>query len=409
MEDEILPSVVESGITDGSAGFPTNSTGWFEEISRDPQDGERRDFLAAMVWTRIAEGEDYAAVELVEEHGYAGALDVIFAETNGTTGTSPLNKNLARWTQRFDPQASRRDRERIEKLGGFLYPGDSRWPEGLNDLGLQRPLGLWFHGNADALKNAAFAIVGSRASSTYGNNIASDIAWGMAERGISIVSGGAFGIDAVAHEACVRAKGQTIVVFAGGVDRPYPRANTGLFGDILAGGGVFVSENPPGSAPLRHRFLGRNRIIAALADATLVAEAPYRSGALSTAHHALAIGREVGAVPGPVTAPGSAGCHRLLREGAQCITGFSDALQMLGIDPAIEEQLSIPTDSGDPMFGDPLTVRLRDALPVTRPVPAAKLAQRTGITVLEAMRCLGGLEMKGIAEQTSAGWRLRGR
>ncbi|WP_182049243.1 DNA-processing protein DprA [Changpingibacter yushuensis] len=368
-------------------------------------DDERR---AAMIWTRLAEGEDHAAVQLVEKLGYAGALDWLCTAMDSGNTAPAMRAHVERWANRVDEASFDRDRERIERIGGFMYPGDSRWPEQLNDLGMQRPLGLWFQGDRAALERVQLAMVGSRAATSYGTRMASEIAWGVTEREFGIVSGGAFGIDATAHAACVRAQGRTVVVFAGGVDKPYPTANAGLFGEVLATGGLFLSENPPGSAPLRHRFLGRNRIIAALAKACLVVEAPYRSGALSTARHALSIGRDVGAVPGPVTSPCSAGCHRLLREGAQCVTTTAEAIEMLGYEYGTSEQLGLPIPAAhdDPMSGDPVTVRVRDALPKMRPAPPPRIAQLAGVGLSATLSALGALEMAGVAEQVGGLWRL---
>ncbi|MCI2002795.1 MAG: DNA-processing protein DprA, partial [Ancrocorticia sp.] len=287
--------------------------------------------MAAMAWTRLAEGEDSAANRLVRAVGFHGALRLVEQASHGETAELAAHGiDPARWVGRFDPTQFEKDRTTGESLGGFIWPGDPMWPPGFEYLGETAPLGLWYRGTLEALRrpreNAepddvpALAIVGSRAASTYGVRIASAIASEASEAGVTIVSGGAIGIDAAAHRGALAVHGRTSVVFAGGLDRPYPVSHGSLFHSVLDSGGVLVSESPPGSSPLRHRFLARNRIIAALANATVVVEASYRSGALSTARHALTIGRSVGAVPGPVTSPSSVGCHRLLREGAICVT-----------------------------------------------------------------------------------------
>ncbi len=386
--------------------------------------------LAAMAWTRLAEGEDVYATALVESFGYAKALQWLYDAQAGATVDKRLRTSVARWCGRLDTEAFERDVERSAKLGGFLMPGDPLWPENLMDLGETRPLGLWYHGNPEVLKRLSLAIVGSRDATDYGLRIARDLAFELSEQGVVIVSGGAFGIDTAAHRGALAANGQTVAVLAGGVDRPYPRQNASLFGEVLAAGGVIVSESPPGAQPLRHRFLARNRIIAGLSVATVVAEAPVRSGAISTARHALGINREVGAVPGPVTSPRSAGCHMLMRSGAICVTSVKEVCELMGFvtegesHPVVRvnEQLTLGLDTeeigfgearrvvtasvDDPLAGHPLAVRVRDALPVRRACAVSRIAVTAGVSVPEALKGLGMLEMKGIAEQVGDGWRL---
>ena len=143
---------------------------------------------------------------------------------------------------------------------------------------------------------------------------------GLSDRGFVIVSGGAYGIDAAAHRATLASGGVTVAFLAGGADRLYPAGNSELLRRI-ASEGVVAAELPPGSAPTRWRFLMRNRLIAAAASATVVVEAGHRSGSLNTAGHAAHMGRPLGAVPGSVLSPASAGCHRLIREyAATCVT-----------------------------------------------------------------------------------------
>ena len=386
--------------------------------------------LAAMAWTRLAEGEDAIATALVDNLGYANALEWLREAQAGAPVNERLRTSVARWCGRLDTEAFERDVQRSAKLGGFLMPGDSLWPENLMDLGDVRPLGLWYHGDPEALKRLSLAIVGSRDATEYGLRIARDFAFELSEQGVVIVSGGAFGIDTAAHRGALAAGGKTVVVLAGGVDRPYPRQNASLFGEVLAAGGVIVSESPPGAQPLRHRFLARNRIIAGLSLATVVAEAPVRSGAISTARHALGIGRHVGAVPGPVTSPRSGGCHMLMRSDATCVTSVKEIRELLGFvsegesHPVarVNEQLALSFDGGvvgpgearcvsagsvdDPLAGHPLAVRVRDALPVRRACSVTSIATTAGVSVPEAFKGLGMLEMKGVAEQVGDGWRL---
>ena len=152
-----------------------------------------------------------------------------------------------------------------------------------------------------------------------------EITAGLVERGHTIVSGAAYGIDGMAHRAALASAGRTVAYLAGGVDRFYPSGHDALLTRIVETGAV-VSELPCGSAPTKWRFLMRNRLIAASTKATLVVEAGWRSGSLNVAGYATSLNRPVGAVPGPVTTAASAGCHRLMREfGATVITSADEA------------------------------------------------------------------------------------
>ena len=213
----------------------------------------------------------------------------------------------------------------------FITPEDDHWPTGLNSLGETRPLGLWVYGQLDALRLPSVAVVGARSSTHYGEWAAADIAAGIAAAGWCVVSGGAYGIDAAAHRGALAANGTTIAFLAGGVDVAYPRSNEMLFRAITETGAL-VSESPPGAQPLRHRFLVRNRLIAAASLATVVVEARLRSGASATASHAASLGRDVMAVPGAITSAASAGCHQLIRDGAVLVTSAADVFELVGGD-----------------------------------------------------------------------------
>ena len=197
----------------------------------------------------------------------------------------------------------------------LVVPGDPEWPGQLADLGDDQPYALWLRGNADLRFSClrSVAIVGSRAATAYGSYVAAEFAASVAARGLAVVSGGAFGVDAAAHRGALGADGVTVAVLACGVDMSYPTAHAELF-DAIAAQGVLASEWPPGRHVSRLRFLVRNRVIAALATGTLVVEASQRSGALNTARHARDLRRRLMAVPGPVTSDLSAGCHQVIRE-----------------------------------------------------------------------------------------------
>src|SRR3984885_10130635 len=211
----------------------------------------------------------------------------------------------------------------------LVFPGEPEWPSQLDDLGDARPLLLWIRGNAD-LRYASLqsvAVVGARAATNYGTKMAIELGATLAERCTTVVSGGAFGIDAGAHQGALAADGLTVAVLAGGLSYGYPKAHAGLFAAIAAPGAA-VSECPPDQHPTRPGFLVRNRIIAALGRGTVVVEAALRSGALNTARHARELCRPVMAVPGPAYSEQSAGCHELIRDyGAMCVTDARDVLE----------------------------------------------------------------------------------
>ena len=188
----------------------------------------------------------------------------------------------------------------------FIWPGHEFWPRNMNDLGLRTPIGLWYRGNIENMNPLSISIVGSRSATDYGENVASDLAMKLSALNIDVVSGGAIGIDAAAHHGALSGEGFTIAVLAGGVDVNYPKSNSLLF-EKIAANGLILSEVPPQTAPIRHRFLIRNRLIAALSNATLVVEAKIKSGAMSTAGEAGAIGRDVMAIPGSIHSGSSAG------------------------------------------------------------------------------------------------------
>jgi DNA processing protein len=215
-----------------------------------------------------------------------------------------------------------------ETSSTFLTPEDPRWPTKVNQLPCP-PIGLLVKGNVSILNNKSFSIVGTRNPTPYGTRIAGDFAAGFVDREWDIVSGGAYGIDSAAHRGALVAEGRTIAVIASGIDLQYPSGNTRLFEEICENGAI-VTEVMPGVPALPHRFLTRNRIIAALSQATLVVEAAFRSGSLRTARDAAELMRPVMAIPGPINSPSSEGCHRLIGErAAELVTSVADAIELI--------------------------------------------------------------------------------
>jgi len=210
----------------------------------------------------------------------------------------------------------------------FLTPQDLTWPQSVNDLAAP-PIGLVIKGDPRLLTGNSLAIVGTRNPTQYGVRIAQDFAAGFVDRDWAIISGGAYGIDAAAHKGALIAEGVTVAVIAAGIDINYPAGNARLFAEI-AELGCLVSEVTPGTPAIPSRFLTRNRLIAALSNATLVVEAAFRSGSLRTARDAAELMRPVMAIPGPITSPVSEGCHRLIGErAAEIVTSVADAVEFL--------------------------------------------------------------------------------
>jgi DNA processing protein len=346
---------------------------------------------ARAAWSRLAEPGDAQAAALVAAHGPVATLRRVL---DGAPGTQ-------RWAARLPDLAPGRDLAQLQRWGGRLVcPGDAGWPAALDDLGSRRPFCLWVRGPLDlaaACAGRAVAVVGARAATAYGEHVAGEVAAGAAERGFTVVSGGAYGIDGAAHRAALAVEGPTVAVLACGVERAYPRGHEALLTRIAARGAV-VSEVPPGSAPTRWRFLERNRLIAALAAATVVVEAAWRSGALSTAGEAARLLRPVGAVPGPVTSAASAGCHRLLREqGAVCVTDAAEVVELAGrLGDDLAPTRPVRREDVDDL--DPDDLRLYEALPLRRGRDAGSIGRVAGLEAAVVRAGLARLELRGLAE-----------
>lgn len=218
----------------------------------------------------------------------------------------------------------------LARSGAALIPCVSpAYPERLARIADPAPV-LGVIGDVDALSAPAIAVVGARAATSYGRSVARSLAGELARAGLVIVSGLAHGVDAEAHRAALAAGGRTVAVQACGPEQVYPAAHRRLAAEI-AGQGAVVCELPPGARPRRAYFPLRNRLIAGLCRAIVVVEARERSGSLTTARHAASQGAEVFAVPGPITAPTSAGTHRLLCEGAWPALSGAQVLEALSL------------------------------------------------------------------------------
>lgn len=309
-----------------------------------------------------------------------------------------------------------------DRLGvDLLTPLDEHWPHQVADLvrisrdtsTIERdtdpPLCLWVRG-AEPLSDAcerSVAVVGARAATPYGEHMASELAYGLAQRGWTVVSGGAFGVDAAAHRGALAAGGLTVAALACGVDRPYPLSLSGMFERIVDNGGTLLSEWPPGSDPHRARFLIRNRVIAALTRGTVMVEAAGRSGARSTLRRAVLLGRRAMAVPGPATSGASAGCHDELRADR-------DVRLVASVDHVLEEVGSIGADLAGPLRGpdravDLLTELQSRVLDGVRPRAARtaeEVAAAAGVSARDARATLPALEELGFVVCREARYRL---
>ena len=222
--------------------------------------------------------------------------------------------------------------DQIESTGAFVISrGDSDWPERLDDLKAP-PIALIGRGVRSTLGviENSLSIVGTRNPTEYGVRVSGDFAAGAVDRGWSVISGGAFGIDSAAHRGAIIAEGQTIAILGCGVNSVFPSGNDRLFREIVETG-LLLSEVLPNVHAIPARFLIRNRLIAGISRATVVVEAAFRSGSLRTARDAAEIFRPVMAVPGPITSPTSDGCHRLIGERtAEIVTSIADFMELVG-------------------------------------------------------------------------------
>jgi DNA processing protein len=304
-----------------------------------------------------------------------------------------------RWKPRFSLNNVRGGIHLLDNLKGFtLTPQSQIWPSGFDDLGYHRPMALWVRGNHESIAKLgnSIAVVGSRGSTSYGEYAANSVVTSLVEKNLSIISGGAYGIDAVAHRTTLALRGNTVAVMAGGVARLYPSGNTDLLKRIIETGAVF-SELPPGTTPSKWRFLQRNRLIAAASQSSVVVEANWRSGALNTASHANALGREVFAIPGPISSPRSAGTNKLIADSrAQLIVDGKDLLDRLGVESQeiTRQQLAglgaIERRTLDAIGFDSLEI--------------AEICLEAGLTRDEARFGLGNLELDGLIVRRGNAW-----
>lgn len=383
-----------------------------------------RDRFARATWTGIAEPGDGTAGLVIDALGAANALDVLVDRPSAATldaalrdagveGTpaNELESAIARWQPRVASAAALLALRHAARYGARLLVADAEgWPHGASDLGIHAPIALWCRGTDEALAalQTSIALVGARAATGYGEHVTMEASAGLVDRGYAIVSGAAYGIDGMAHRAALASKGQTVAILAGGVDRFYPSGHDALLSRIVEAGAV-VSELPCGQPPTKWRFLQRNRLIAAVSQATVVLEAGWRSGSLNTAGHAGSIGRPLGAVPGPVTSAASAGCHRLIRDfNAVCVTNADEMAELAPLQPQVEQpplvELVETSPATTPQRPPSQQVRLLDAVSTRSPRTSQDIAARSGLSLATVRSQLGALELEGRVIERERGW-----
>jgi DNA processing protein len=395
-----------------------------EPVTADRQPGDlSEDRLARVALTWLAEPGNRAVWAMVQAAGAPAALEQVL---RGDIPAATLRAAVLARSSTADPRrVAQAILRRARRLGARLVvPADDEWPakvESLATLELDTggrinqdtrpPLCVWVRGAwplGEALERSV-AVIGARAATSYGVHVTTDVAHGLAERGWTVVSGGAFGIDAAAHRAALAAGGLTVAVLACGVDRPYPVGNAALF-EQIAESGLLISEWPPGAEPLRHRFLIRNRVIAAATTGTVVVEAAARSGAMQTMSRVLALNRVAMVVPGAVTSAMSVGCHELLRNNPQArlVTGLPHVLEEVGqIGEYLADAPRGPAHQRDAL--DEESALVLEAVPRRGAANPDQLAAKAGLDLRTVLRKLSLLEVAGLTVHREDGYALAPR
>jgi DNA processing protein len=381
------------------------------------------DLLARVALTLLTEPGNRMVWSMVAEDGAPATLERLL---RGDIPDSALRAAVLARSSAGDPRRlAEVALRRTERMGArIVVPADDDWPTGVAALATLQldaggrinqdtrpPLCVWVRGGwplGEALERSV-AIVGARAATSYGTHVTTDIAFGLAEHSWTVVSGGAFGIDAAAHRGALAAGGLTIAVLACGVDRPYPTGNSALF-EQIAESGLLISEWPPGADPLRHRFLIRNRVIAAATRGTVMVEAAARSGAAQTMSRVLSLNRVAMVVPGPVTSAMSVGCHEILRISPQArlVTGLAHVLDEVG---RIGEYLADPPRGREHRRDslDEDSALLLEAVPRRGTTTPDELAAKAGLGLRTVLRRLSLLEMAGLIVRRDDGIALARR
>ena len=384
-------------------------------IATDESDVET---FADITWSLISEPGDGIAGMLISRLGSANALELVINRSSVAKARELASElgvdmqdleafgqfdqqfkdSLSRWLPRLSQKAVAEATDAMRVRGGQVVTvRDSEWPQQLHDLEFNAPKLLWLLGNRETLESSqrSVAIVGSRASTSYGEYVVGELVSTANQIFHAVISGGAYGIDAAAHRNALALSVPTVSVLAGGLDSLYPKGNKTLLNRVRQQGAL-ISEVAPGIAPTKWRFLQRNRIIAALAQATVVVEAGSRSGARNTANHAIELGRPLGAIPGSIMQPASAGCNELIQSGKAMLLQKPDDLKMLlGI------QEAVPLFELEGLGGYEL--RALDAIGFHK-TSFEEIQLNSGLAGFELATALGSLELQGLITRVHAAW-----
>ena len=284
--------------------------------------------------------------------------------------------------------------QQVEKSGIRLLTWETAdYPAYLREIPTAPHL-LYLHGELEEIDRLAVAVVGTRRLTAYGRQVTRDLVTGLVRHGVTIISGLARGIDAVAHKTTLEAGGRTIAVLGSGLDCIYPAEHRSLVKEIVAGRGAVISEYGLGVQPEAKNFPPRNRIISGLSLGVVVVEAGERSGALITANFALEQGRDVFAIPGNINSVASKGPNRLIQDGAKLVTSVDDVLDELNLQMVVEQtavQMLLPETAEEAALLEQLTYQ---------PIHVDELGRATGFPTSLVSSTLTMMELKGMVQQT---------
>ncbi len=338
------------------------------------------------------ERKAYHAISIAARGEY-GKLKVLFERHGSWTSAFKATREAAS----LDIE---REWKKLEKLNiRIILRTEKEFPPLLREMPWP-PFGIYVKGSGFEDGEIRIAMVGTRRATPTGKKFAGALATALARRGITIVSGLAFGIDTACHAATVAIRARTIAVLGNGLDRTYPREHEKLATQIIEAGGALVSEYPPESPSLPRRFLERNRIVSGLSKGIVVIEAPRKSGALATARFAIEQNREVFVVPGPAQHPNYEGSHELLKSGATLITDAEDIIAALGLKTKSKDE---PKGSG---LDEPFATIFNTLHAAGAPLRPQAIAERCGLPVAEVNRALGVLAVERLIKDESGKFTL---
>ncbi|EGD55668.1 DNA-processing protein DprA [Gordonia neofelifaecis] len=358
----------------------------------------------------VAEPPCTPLIGLVDDLGPVEAANAIRSRS-----VPSAHRGVLRHTEaRAATDTSGPDLDTCDRLGARLVTRDDPdWPA-WQLLSLDRastaarggaPLALWARGPVPlpAVAERSVALVGSRAASSYGDYVAGMMAGDLVADGWTVVSGGAYGIDGAAHRSALAAGGRTAAVLACGIDRDYPAGHAQLLREIGERGAV-LTEYPPGTTAAKHRFLTRNRLVAALSSAVVVVEAGRRSGAANTAAWAKRIGRPLGAVPGAVTSATSVGANAMIADGDAVLVVDAAAAVALAAPDGHDLKPESRSTAIDGLPRDQTLVL--EALPARGGLTVDEIALVSGVRVADVLRALAGLDLAGLVDGSQGTWQL---